>query len=86
LVNGLNRLAKLKGKVAIEVDIDRQYLLPFGSPDDIRSHIRKVVDVLGSKRGGLLVTAEVLHDVPLNNIEALLEALERLMMAHHELQ
>ncbi|MEM0024278.1 uroporphyrinogen decarboxylase family protein [Thermofilum sp.] len=86
LVNGLNRLAKLKGKVAIEVDIDRQYLLPFGSPDDIRSHIRKVVDVLGSKRGGLLITAEVLHDVPLNNIEALLEALEKLMMAHHELQ
>lgn len=85
-VNGLNRLAKVKGKVAIEVDIDRQYLLPFGSPDDVKNHVKEVVRVLGSKRGGLLITAEILHDVPLSNIEALLDALEKSMVAHRDLQ
>lgn len=85
-LNGLNRLAELKGKVAIEVDIDRQYILPFGRPDEVRKHVREVVRVLGSRRGGLLIAAEVLHDVPLSNIEALLEVLEESMTAHRDLQ
>lgn len=85
-LNGLNRLAQLKGRVAIEADIDRQYILPFARPDEVKRHIREIVRVLGSRRGGLLITAEVLHDVPLSNIEALLEALEESMTAHRDLQ
>lgn len=84
-VHGLEMLSKLKGRVAIEVDIDRQKLLPFGSPKSIEEHIRSVVFTLGSRRGGLLLSAEVLHDVPFNNIEALFDALERFSTAHRSI-
>ncbi len=77
VVNGLDNLEKVRGKVAIDVDLDRQRLLPFGTPGQIEAHIREVVRRLGSQRGGLLISAEVLHDVPLPNIEALLDSLEK---------
>ncbi|MEM3426578.1 MAG: hypothetical protein QXI42_12375, partial [Thermoproteota archaeon] len=41
--------AKLKGKVAIELDIDRQFLLPFGNAEDIYSYIKSSILALGSK-------------------------------------
>jgi len=85
-VNGIERMEReLKGKVALEVDIDRQRLLPFGTPREIEAHIKSVVLKLGSRRGGLLFSAEVLHDVPLKNIEALLDSLEKYAELHKSL-
>lgn len=85
-VNGLERMEReLKGKVAIDVDLDRQQLLPFGTPQQIETHILEIVRRLGSRRGGLLFSAEVLHDVPLRNIEVLLKALEKNMTLHNSL-
>jgi len=76
-VNGLNRIKdELKGKVCIDLDIDRQKLLPFGTPEEIKRYIRNVVNQLGSKRGGLMLTVGIYSDVPLRNIDALLKALE----------
>ena len=74
--NGLEGLEKVaKGKVCINLDLDRQ-LFPFATPREIRSHIRKVVDVLGLEKGGLMLNAECEPDVSLENIETILQVLE----------
>ncbi|MEM3138087.1 MAG: uroporphyrinogen decarboxylase family protein, partial [Thermofilaceae archaeon] len=84
----INRLEEiknvLKGKVAIDIDVDRQRLLPFGTPKEIDIRVKKIIQELGFKRGGLLFTAEILQDVPLSNIEALLNALEKHSKLHLE--
>jgi uroporphyrinogen-III decarboxylase len=52
-------------------------MFPFGSPADIDKHIRDVVARLGMKEGGLMLTAECAPDVPLENIEAICQAMEK---------
>jgi hypothetical protein len=75
-VHGLEVLReKLKGRVCIDLDIDRQHLLPRGTPGAIREHVRRAVDILGSPEGGLMIYAGVAEDVPLENIEALCNSL-----------
>lgn len=71
-------LAKLKtaidGKLCIVPDIDRQRLLPFGSPKEIREYIRMIHDTFSSPEGGLIYTCEFSSDTPLENCEAVLKA------------
>ena len=75
--NGLAGLvATCKGKVCLNLDLDRQ-MFPFGTPADIDAHVREVVAALGSPEGGLWLTAECGPDVPLANIEAICQAVER---------
>lgn len=75
-VNGLGNIRrKLWGRVCIDLDIDRQVLIPFGKPNEIKSKIKTVVETLGSRRGGLMLYAEVHPPTPLENIAALAEAL-----------
>lgn len=74
--NGLDRLvAVCKGKVCVDLDLDRQ-LFPFCSPSDIDAHVRAAVEALGSPEGGLWLKAEVDDGVPLENVEAICAALE----------
>ena len=76
-VNGLLNIRRaLFGKVCVELDIDRQRLIPFGRPEEIRSYVKRVVSLLGSPRGGLMLYAEVHPPTPLENIRALAEALQ----------
>jgi len=75
--NGVDQIAKLcKGKVCIDIDLDRQEVLPYGNFKEIRDHVREAVMKLGSKKGGLVLTAGIYPDVPLGNIEALCQAME----------
>ena len=75
--NGLDNLVRVcKGKVCVDLDLDRQ-LFPFCTPADIDAHIEEAVRKLGSPEGGLWVKAEVGSDVPLENIEAICQALEK---------
>lgn len=75
--NGLDNLVKTcKGKVCVNVDLDRQ-LFPFCTPKDIDEHVREVVEKLGLPKGGLMLLAECAPDVPLENIEAICIALEK---------
>jgi hypothetical protein len=75
--NGLDNLVRVcKGKVCVDLDLDRQ-LFPFCSPADIDAHVREAVDALGSPEGGLWLKGECGPDVPLENIEALCTALEK---------
>jgi uroporphyrinogen decarboxylase len=56
--------------------IDTQQLLPFGKPDDIRREAARVIRALG-KGGGHIIgpSQEVMKDVPLENVVALLETI-----------
>jgi hypothetical protein len=62
--------------VCVCLDLDRQ-LFPFCNPQEIDAHIREAVEKLGSPEGGLWLAAECGPDVPLENIEAILEALDK---------
>ncbi|MCA9743540.1 MAG: hypothetical protein H6695_03670 [Deferribacteres bacterium] len=73
--NGLDHLARVaKGKVAIDLDLDRQRF-PFWSPAHIEAHVREAVEMLYAPEGGLLLYAEMEPDVPLENIRAMCETL-----------
>ena len=75
--NGLDNLARIcKGKVCVDLDLDRQ-LFPFCTPAEADAHVRESVEKLGSPEGGLWLKAEMNHDVPLENIEAVCAALEK---------
>jgi hypothetical protein len=60
----------------VNLDLDRQ-LFPFCTPEDIDAHVREAVEKLGSPEGGLWLLAECGPDVPLANIEAICQALEK---------
>jgi hypothetical protein len=77
LVNGIHNIKrKLKGRICIDIDIDRQKIIPFGKPNDIKKHIRNVIRTLNSPEGGLTVRAAVWPPSTLENIEALCQVLE----------
>ncbi|MGC8971688.1 MAG: uroporphyrinogen decarboxylase family protein [bacterium] len=74
-IDGLVKMAK--GKVCIDLDLDRQ-LFPFATPKEIREHIEEAVVKLNDPRGGLMLVAECEPDVPLENIEAICKTLEEI--------
>ncbi len=75
--NGLDNLVRVcKGKVCVDLDLDRQ-MFPFCKPADIDAHVREAVKALGSPEGGLWLKGEVDDGVPLENVEALCDALEK---------
>ena len=78
LVNGIEWIASnLKGRCCIDLDIDRQDITINGSPDDIDKLIRKEVEMLGSKEGGLMLLHGVYPPMPLENIKAVMDAMEK---------
>jgi hypothetical protein len=78
LVNGVDWIqTNFAGKVCIELDIDRQMITPFGTADQIDDLIREEVRKLSSKRGGLMMIYGLYPGVPLANVKALMDAMER---------
>jgi uroporphyrinogen decarboxylase len=65
---------RLSGQVCIRTDLDRQRVLPFGSPQEVREEVKRAVSLFGSVRGGLILHGEIGPDVPWDNIVALYEA------------
>lgn len=78
LVNGLDWIeTELKGQVCIDLDLDRQSITRFGTPEQIDAHVRECVERLGSRGGGLMLTYGLHRGVPLDNLAALMDAMER---------
>ena len=78
LVNGIDWIAgKFAGKVCVELDIDRQSVTPFGTPQQIDALVRKEVCKIGRKNGGLMMIYGLYPGVPLENIKALMDAMEK---------
>jgi uroporphyrinogen-III decarboxylase len=78
LVNGVDWIAaKLKGRICIDLDIDRQQITRFGSPEQIDNLIRHEVEKLGSREGGLMMIYGLYPGVPIENVKAIMDAMER---------
>ena len=78
-VNGLDNLVETaRGKICLDVYPDVQRF-PFFKPEEFGPHIDRIVDELSLPDGGLWIIAECTPDVPLANIEALCNALEKHM-------
>jgi len=78
LVNGIDWIAeKFTGQVCIDLDIDRQRITRYGTPQQIDALIREEVEKLGSKQGGLMMIYGLYPGVPLSNVKALMDAMEK---------
>ncbi len=77
-VNGIDWIAKnVKGRVCIDLDIDRQEVTVRGSPAEIDKLIRKEVAALGSREGGLMLIYGLYPGLPIENVKAVMDAMER---------
>jgi uroporphyrinogen decarboxylase len=61
-------------RLAVMTDLDRQRLIPFGTPAELHDHVREVLDVFAGRDGGLVGHAAIRGPVPLENIRAIFEA------------
>jgi hypothetical protein len=74
-VIGLDWIARhARGRVAFRTDIDRQTILPFGSPAEVKAEVRRVFKVCGTPEGGIIACGEVGPETTLDNIRAMYEA------------
>lgn len=64
----------VRGKIAIRTDIDRQHVMPFGSPAEVKEEVQRTFEACGTSAGGIIACGEVTPDVPLENVRAMYEA------------
>jgi uroporphyrinogen-III decarboxylase len=77
--NGLAGIrAACLGKVTVSVDLDRQRIMPWGTPEEMKAHVREIYCGMEGWRGGLWVKAGIFPDTPLKNILAMCEVFEEL--------
>ncbi|MDD5704583.1 MAG: uroporphyrinogen decarboxylase family protein [Kiritimatiellae bacterium] len=78
LVNGIEWIRRrFKGKVCIDLDIDRQTVTRFGTPAEVDALIQTEVKTLGSREGGLIMVYGMYPGIPLANAKALMDAMEK---------
>jgi len=65
---------KYKGKVTFWGEIDRQQVLSFGKPDDVKKAVQRVRNALDESNGGVIAQCEWGTNNPKENIEAVYEA------------
>jgi hypothetical protein len=65
---------RFKGKICFRTDIDRQKVMTFGNPGEVKKHIGELFRALGSEKGGIIACGEIGRDTPLDNIKAMYEA------------
>jgi uroporphyrinogen decarboxylase len=65
-----------QGSLAFYGGISTQGVLPYGTPADVRAAVQACVDTLGYSGSGLLLAPShrMTADIPLQNVDALLEA------------
>ncbi len=64
---------KYKGRVTFWGEIDRQYILPFGTVEEVKLAVRRVRRALDDGKGGLIAQCEWGVRDPRENIEAVFE-------------
>ena len=65
---------RFKGRITFWGELDRQHILPFGTPDDVRAAVERVKRALWDERGGCMGEAEFNKGYSLENIRAFFEA------------
>lgn len=57
--------------------IDTQHVLPFGSPEEVRQEVRRVIHTLGAGGGYMVASVHtIMNEVPAENILAMVDAVE----------
>ena len=73
-VMDIEKLAReYKGKITFWGEIDRQHVLPFGGPDDVREAVMRVRSALDDGSGGVIAECEWGKGNPTQNIEAVFD-------------
>ncbi len=65
-------------KVCVSVDLDRQHFMPWGTPEEVKEHVREIYQVMEGWKGGCWVKMDVYPDTPLENIRAMVEVFTEL--------
>lgn len=66
------------GRVCFRADMDRQYVLPYGTQEEVGAYVRRLFAAFGGNRGGYVGYGQIGTDVPLENAEAMLAAFAEL--------
>lgn len=78
LVNGVDWIRdRFRGKICVDLDIDRQNVTVFGTPKEIDELIRYEVESLACPDGGLTMVFGLYPGTPLENVKAVMDAMER---------
>jgi uroporphyrinogen decarboxylase len=64
----------VRGKVAFRTDIDRQRVLPFGTPAEVKEEVQRTFEASGTSEGGVIACGELSPNIPIENIRAMYEA------------
>ena len=76
-VNSLKDISDLfSGRVAVDLDLDRQEITRVGSRKDIVDYVHEIAFKLGSERGGLSIMYDLYPGIPIENAAAVMDALE----------
>ncbi len=65
---------RFRGRITFWGEMDRQYILPFGTTDEVRAAVARVQRALGTVEGGVIGQAEFNKGYSLENIRAFFEA------------
>jgi hypothetical protein len=77
--NSIENIQRLcQNRVTVSVDLDRQFFMPWGTPEELKAHVREIYTTMQGWNGGLWVNLDVYPDTPLENIVAMCEVFEEL--------
>jgi uroporphyrinogen decarboxylase len=65
---------RYRGKITFWGEMDRQHILPFGTPEEVRAAVGRVRAAFDDGHGGVIGQAEFNRGYPLENIRAFFEA------------
>jgi hypothetical protein len=65
---------KYSGEITFWGELDRQWVLPFGEPEDVQQAVQRVRQALDTGQGGVIAQLEWGKDVPRENVEVAFEA------------
>ncbi len=66
---------KLAGRICVFADADRQHVMPFGTPEEVRAFVRNTISTF-NRSGGVMLRFELEPVWPYENIEAMYAAYE----------
>lgn len=78
LVNGIDWIAnRFRGKLCVDLDIDRQKITPHGTPEQVDALILEEVRKIATPQGGLCLFYDLYPGVLLENVKAVMDAMEK---------
>jgi len=77
-VNGVDWIAeRFRGRLCVEVDVDRQSITPYGTPEQVDRMVYDIVSRISTREGGLCMIYGLYPGIPLENVRALMDAMEK---------